>query len=89
MRPTATPKSAPKSAGARRPGLVPRVLVPRVRVLGVLAVMAAALGACERVKGECAQKKTEDKRERRRLILGALASPPASYDGPYEVRSPS
>ncbi len=33
------------------------------------------------------REKREDKRERRRLILGALASPPASYDGPYEVRS--
>ncbi len=43
MRPTATPKSAPKSAGARRPGLA-----PRVRVLWVLALVAAALGACER-----------------------------------------
>ncbi len=39
MRPTATPKLA----GARRPGLV-----PRIRVLGVLALVAAVLGACEK-----------------------------------------
>ncbi len=32
------------------------------------------------------RKKTEDKRERRRLILGALASPPASYDVMRESR---